>query len=403
MIGARRGGAARGVVLAGWVGTVGWACGVAGCGPADPAPTPSDSDSDSDGMAAWGPAPARVDPDQRGPYGVGTTTVIVPAEARDGLTALTVEVWYPADADGVPAPDTYALDGIRFDGTATRDAPIDPRGAPYPVIAFSHGLGGVRFQSFFLTEHLASHGWVVVAPDHPGSTLLDLDSARIPVAAVRRPQDIRDAVDAVIGGAVPGLSVAGDAYVVSGHSFGAWTSLVVGGGTLDLAGIDTACASVDRPGCRFFEGERPPAADLARWAQPDPRATVTIAMAPGVWYAFGADGAGLQGVRRPMVLGGTRDGDLPYDDEILPTFEALGAPKVHGALVDAGHWVFSDLCAILPVEDCAGAAKGYMEPARAQALTRTRVLAFARSRLLGMVEDEAWLIGDTDLAWTDEP
>jgi predicted dienelactone hydrolase len=41
-----------------------------------------------------------------------------------------------------------------------------PAGAPYPVILFSHGLGGCGTQSRFLTEALAEHGYVVLAPDH---------------------------------------------------------------------------------------------------------------------------------------------------------------------------------------------------------------------------------------------
>ena len=34
------------------------------------------------------------------------------------------------------------------------------------VIVFSHGYSGIRFQSVFFTEWMASHGYLVVAPDH---------------------------------------------------------------------------------------------------------------------------------------------------------------------------------------------------------------------------------------------
>ena len=37
---------------------------------------------------------------------------------------------------------------------------------PYPVVFFSHGSGGIRMQSTYLTVALASHGYVVVSPDH---------------------------------------------------------------------------------------------------------------------------------------------------------------------------------------------------------------------------------------------
>ena len=45
---------------------------------------------------------------------------------------------------------------------------------PYPLVVFSHGAYGVRFQSVFFTAYLASHGYVVVAPDHPDNCLFDL-------------------------------------------------------------------------------------------------------------------------------------------------------------------------------------------------------------------------------------
>ncbi len=57
---------------------------------------------------------------------------------------------------------TLKLAEIDSPNAAVRDAALDRRGAPYPTILFFHGNGGVRAQSYFLTEHLASHGFVVV-------------------------------------------------------------------------------------------------------------------------------------------------------------------------------------------------------------------------------------------------
>ena len=45
-------------------------------------------------------------------------------------------------------------------------------GGPWPIILFSHGNQGIKEQSFFLTEHLASHGYLVVAPDHQYNTAI---------------------------------------------------------------------------------------------------------------------------------------------------------------------------------------------------------------------------------------
>jgi len=84
-----------------------------------------------------------------------------------------VEVWYPAaDSEGEAA--SYNVGGLIFDvdTLALRDA--TPATGAWPLVVFSHGLGGFRGQSYFLTEALAEAGFVVLAIDHPGTTLDDL-------------------------------------------------------------------------------------------------------------------------------------------------------------------------------------------------------------------------------------
>lgn len=370
---------------------------VASSGPAGGDTDRVDADT---GPEAPGDPPAWVPPDQPGPYAVGVRTL---SWEHPELGPLRAEVWYPAAPAADAAPGAYEQDILVFPSElAYRDAPPDPRGGPYPLVAFSHGFGGIRFQSFFLTEHLASHGYVVVAPDHPLSTLVDLRPSKAAEVAAHRPAQLAAAVDLLDTTPVEGLEVDTTTYAAVGHSFGAWTALVVGGGVVKPEAVDVVCGTTHPTGCGFFEGQELPVDAVARFAQPDPRAVVTVALAPGVWYAFGEQGEGLQGVRRPLVLGGTKDGDLPYAKEILPTFEALGVPKTLGTLEGAGHWAFSDLCRILPVEDCAGEAKGFMEPDRTQALTRSRVLAWVDRWLLDRETAAPWLVGADDLAWTDE-
>src|SRR5262252_3210326 len=117
------------------------------------------------------------------------------AHSRDRL--LRTEIWYPAaeSARGMPASPITDFDPVlapllgnsHVPLTAVRDVPIS-RDAPFPLIAFSHGNGGVRFQNTFQTERLASHGFVVVAPDHTGNTILDVGAD--PNSVANRPLDI---------------------------------------------------------------------------------------------------------------------------------------------------------------------------------------------------------------------
>ena len=97
-----------------------------------------------------------------------------------------VVISYPVDAASTTGKSTYVINLLRwFTGSPTApipaglpstlpttlatDAytgvPISSRG-PFPVVLFSHGYGGYPEQSSFLTDHLATWGFVVVAPDH---------------------------------------------------------------------------------------------------------------------------------------------------------------------------------------------------------------------------------------------
>jgi dienelactone hydrolase len=138
-----------------------------------------------------------------GPFPVGTTTrhlvdpdrleTYAPGSGRH--RELMLQIWYPADpargARLAPYVQPGMVIGHRYAQLAlvkTRaflDAPVAAQGAPFPVVLFSPSIGGNRFQSTFQMEELASHGFVVVAMDHPYSsgyvTFPDGHAARISI------------------------------------------------------------------------------------------------------------------------------------------------------------------------------------------------------------------------------
>jgi predicted dienelactone hydrolase len=93
---------------------------------------------------------------------------------------LTVELWYPAALPagarehteyesampGNPAPGVPT--SFRIPGKALRDAP-EATGGPFPLVIVSHGYPGSRTFLTWLTENLASKGYVVAAIDHTDS------------------------------------------------------------------------------------------------------------------------------------------------------------------------------------------------------------------------------------------
>lgn len=100
---------------------------------------------------------------------------------------LTVEVWYPAiiptDETALTDYQSYVgrsdLDTLQpytFQGRALRDADPDTSNAAYPLVVVSHGYPGNRYMLSYLTENIASKGYVVVAIDHTDSTYDRVDN-----------------------------------------------------------------------------------------------------------------------------------------------------------------------------------------------------------------------------------
>ncbi len=333
-------------------------------------------------------------PDQRGPYAAGVTTLDF-TDARG--KALTVEVWYPAaPADG-DEPDRYAEFPVTRN--AYREAPAVP--GPWPLVAFSHGNAGIRWQSIFLTEHLAEHGFVVVSPDHNFNTFLDYDDTKTVDVLLERPGDVAAAVDAIVarstdGDPLLGGTVTGDRYAMVGHSFGGWTTMVVAGGLVDLAGYNAHCASSNDALCGIV-GDLPVDATLP---SPDPRAVLAIPMAPCGWYTMGSFGPAS--LAPSLYLGGGLDTTCPMATEVHPAFEHSPAPKIEAVLPLAGHFAFSDLCTLAPTmsPECDEQDAGYGVIADEQLAVQTVVTAFLGTRL---AEDERyapWLGDDRPPAFT---
>lgn len=310
-----------------------------------------------------------LDPSIEGPYGVGRETVTLDDD-RGGT--LTVDVWYPAEVSGEPAAYAPTV----FTGLAYVGAPR-VEGA-FPLAAFSHGFGGIRFQSFFLTEWLASHGFVVVAPDHPHNTLFDLDDDYTPEVMSRRPGDISRSADY----AIETYQTEGE-YLVLGHSFGGWTTLAVAGGVLDLDWMDAYCAEGGEGEMCGVERPEGPVEDAT-----DPRAYGGVAMAPCGWYSFGE--TGLNNATGIAVMAGERDGDCPLETEAQPAVDRLGSPTALYTVPDGGHMVFSMMCEVGPIlEECSD--ETYAQPEDAQPGIKTWATAWALRQWTGDGAYDAWL------------
>ncbi|MCC7383164.1 MAG: hypothetical protein IT384_15100 [Deltaproteobacteria bacterium] len=286
-----------------------------------------------------------------GPHPVGVTTLELESEGR----TLPVDVWYPAEEGGIGERYRLFLADVQLAEmisplSAVRDAAPNRSDGPYPIVVFSHGNGGVRFQSVYLTEHLASHGFVVAAPDHVGNTFADLIDERRALspfkAAVVRPTDVSRTLDALLDPAAAGIvSALGDQehVGVAGHSFGAYTAIRIAGASIDVEALKRDCAAKGGMVCEGLEGADAPA------SQRDPRFSAAIAQAPAGSQAFFAIGRnGYQDVATPLMLqAGSLDQLADPTIEAFPVVDALPAPSFLVEIGGAGHFTFSDLCFVV--------------------------------------------------------
>lgn len=260
---------------------------------------------------------------ERGPDEVGTTSFAL----EDGRR---VVAWYPATAAAADQPTESFDIASLLSPTLQEKIPADKRplydidahpGAdaatdgPYPVVLFSHGYAGFPEQSAELVTHLASWGFVVVAPDHVErslSGLLGIGAQGVP--KLEDPEVLSQSLDAALAEAEAEDSplhelLDVDRVAVAGHSAGAGATY--------------------------------------RTATSEPRIKAFIAYSIGL--GGGPDGEGAEPPPVPevpgMVMAGTGDETIPFEASEA-VFDGMAAPKYFVSIEGAGHLVFADLCLI---------------------------------------------------------
>jgi len=272
-----------------------------------------------------------------GPSPVGHEVFTLEDAAR-GRT-LTVQVWYPADegaraaaAAGVPleelvpeGPDRDLLKGLvavapercttRKTGSA---AGATPGAGTFPLVVFSHCHGCLRFSALSVAERLASHGIAVIAPDHAGGTLFDAQAGKLAdindTFLETRSKDVSFVLDAALDAGNGQMPAAlrgrfdGAKLGMMGHSFGAATT--------------------------------------GKVLQDDVRFKAGFAMAAPPAFLGGVEMAKIE---EPIfLLLAQEDNSIGvFGNKVLrDNFKAAVGPAWLAEVADAGHWSFSDICAL---------------------------------------------------------
>ncbi|WP_416760799.1 alpha/beta hydrolase family protein [Roseateles sp. So40a] len=279
------------------------------------------------------------------------------------VAALTIGCASPPPVTGPDVPaasgEQRAADGSHLwqdfdwsDPARDRAVPVRvywPSGAApaagWPVVVFSHGMGGSRRGYSYLGSYWAAHGVVAMHVQHIGSdrrlwaggfgwsnslTLVRrLQQAAQPGEAIERTQDVRFALDQLLAGPLA-ARLDTTRLAIAGHSYGANTSLL-------LAGAQVPAAS----------GMLGAGAPLPAMADARFRAAILISAPP--FYGEGDPAPILSRIAIPTLHISATDDEItipgyysgPSDRVAL--FDAIGGPRKALAMFSGGsHSIFTD-------------------------------------------------------------
>ena len=340
-----------------------------------------------------------------GSYWVGTEAIELDQGTDD---ARRFTIWYPAlNPDSLEESVVYEMsenhdlrDMIPADspftvlGHALADAAPDLSDAPYPLVIVSHAFTAQMWQ-MYLGEHLASYGFVVVAPEHASDSW-----ANVYTSTVIRMFEVKQAILDAESLTTPDGALAGmidvEHIAVGGHSSGGMTAYAAGGALLDWAAVEELCSMFpDIPDCADLDIQFQQITELtgadswidgeheAIW---DDRIDAIFPMA-GTVELHGA--RGLQSISIPMLtLFGSLD---PMLDWLTPAYQHVSSTeKAQVIFTNGGHGVFYPECDLFPYIVQYDLYWGCSDPvwdlSRAQDITNHFVTAFLLDVLKG---DEA--------------
>jgi predicted dienelactone hydrolase len=258
--------------------------------------------------------------------------------------ALTVDLWYPArPAPGaarvvysasLPSEPPAAPAHFSIPGIAVRDAA--PSGTGHPLVIVSHGYSNDPAAMSWLTENLASKGYVVAAIHHDDPPITD--RAQFAQPLLRRPLDIAFVAQTLQSTLAADHLVDPARTALVGYSMGGYGVLTAAGATLDPKG-----GAVTRvPGGLMMPLARGGALRESTIVK-GLRAVVAISPAgAGSLASWGAEG--LRAITAPLLLiAGDHDRTVDYATGARAIFDAAsGAHRYLLTFKQGGHAIGLD-------------------------------------------------------------
>ncbi|MDP9536196.1 alpha/beta fold hydrolase [Pseudomonas protegens] len=256
---------------------------------------------------------------------------------------LHVALWYPTTTTAPLLPS--AANPI-FQGVATiKDAA--PSGSAHPLVVLSHGYRGNWRNLSWLVSSLVDQGYIVAAPDHPGTTTFDQRPAEA-AKLWERPRDLSRVIDKLTLDNTLAGPVDPQRIAAIGHSLGGWTVTALAGARYSPQRYLEECRLHPNPRlCQIApelgitaHNQGPLSADLR-----DPRVKAVVALDLG--FARGFTPESLSTLHTPvLVLGaGVNIADMPVEEESGYLNAHLASPPSrYEVLANASHFSFMQVC-----------------------------------------------------------
>ncbi|MCY7262544.1 alpha/beta hydrolase family protein [Pseudomonas protegens] len=256
---------------------------------------------------------------------------------------LHVALWYPTTTTAPLLPS--AANPI-FQGVATiKDAA--PSGSAHPLVVLSHGYRGNWRNLSWLVSSLVDQGYIVAAPDHPGTTTFDQRPAEA-AKLWERPRDLSRVIDKLTLDNTLAGPVDPQRIAAIGHSLGGWTVTALAGARYSPQRYLEECRLHPNPRlCQIApelgitaHNQGALSADLR-----DPRVKAVVALDLG--FARGFTPESLSTLHTPvLVLGaGVNIADMPVEEESGYLNAHLASPPSrYEVLANASHFSFMQVC-----------------------------------------------------------
>lgn len=252
-------------------------------------------------------------------------------------------IWYPANPGGRAV--TVGGNGVFYGTPAGRNAPH--QSGQFPTVIISHGAGGNAGQFGWIASELAQAGFVVVLPNHPGTTTGNA-SAEAAVRVWERPADVSSVIDELTWNAADYPYIDNTQISVLGFSAGGYTAMALSGARVDPDRLQRFCDETDHgmSDCAFLAhfGIDLHSMDLSPAGQDlrDPRIKNAVIVDPGIVSTLTNES--LAAIDIPMLVINLGDsGTIPAGVDASQAASLIDG--AHYKLIpDATHFSFLAKC-----------------------------------------------------------